>query len=153
MTRPGLAVAVGSVGLLVAGRVLGVVELFIAGAAGLGLVAIALVAVLRPPPVLDLVRTVRPSRVHAGTASRVELRVANHGPRRSPVVTLCDGVTGTAGARLLLGRLAVGRLGGGHLPAAHRATRHRPHRSARDRDRRSVRPGAATHPGRHRPPS
>ena len=108
MTRPGLAVAVGSVGLLVAGRVLGVVELFIAGAAGLGLVAIALIAVLRPPPVLDLVRTVRPSRVHAGTASRVELRVANHGPRRSPVVTLCDGVTGTAGARLLLGRLSSG---------------------------------------------
>ena len=46
--------------------------------------------------------------MHAGTASRVELRVANHGPRRSPVVTLCDGVTGTAGARLLLGRLSSG---------------------------------------------
>jgi uncharacterized protein (DUF58 family) len=109
VTRPGLAVAVGSVALLVTGRILGIVELFIAGTAGLALVAIALVAVLRPPPSLDIERTVRPSRVHAGTASRVELRVANHGHRRSPVVTLCDGVTGTAGARLLLGRLAPGR--------------------------------------------
>jgi uncharacterized protein (DUF58 family) len=108
VTRPGVAVAVGSVGLLVAGRVFGVAELFIAGTAGLALVVVALVAVLRPPPTLDLTRTVRPSRVHAGTASRVELRVANQGPRRSPVVTLCDGVTGTAGARLLLGRLAPG---------------------------------------------
>jgi uncharacterized protein (DUF58 family) len=108
VTRPGLAVAIGAVGLLVAGRVLGVVELFIAGTAGIALVGVALVAVLRPPPTLDLARTVRPARVHAGTASRVELRVANQGPRRSPVVTLCDGVTGTAGARLLLGRLAPG---------------------------------------------
>jgi uncharacterized protein (DUF58 family) len=105
VTRPGVAVAIGSVGLLVAGRILGVVELYIAGVAGLGLVAVALLVVLRPPPALEVVRSVRPSRVHAGTASRVELRVANRGPRRSPVVTLADGVTGTAGARLLLGRL------------------------------------------------
>jgi uncharacterized protein (DUF58 family) len=108
VTRPGVAVALGSLGLLAAGRILGVVELYIAGAAGIGLVAIALIAVLRPPPSLEVTRAVRPSRVHAGTASRVELRVGNRGPRRSPVVTLSDGVTGTAGARLLLGRLRHG---------------------------------------------
>ncbi|MEJ7583192.1 MAG: DUF58 domain-containing protein [Acidimicrobiales bacterium] len=88
-----------------AGRLHGVPELYVAGTAGLFLVGVSAVVVARAPVRLELERSVRPGRVHAGTASRVELSMVNRGGRRSPVLNLHDPVTGTTGARLLLAPL------------------------------------------------
>ncbi len=120
LTRAGVLVASGSLVLVVSGRVLGIPELFVLGAAGLLLVAVAVVLVLRGRSELAVVRTVRPARVHAGTPSRVELAISNRARGtgvargtgqaggRSPVVSLHDPVSGTAGATLLVAPLTPG---------------------------------------------
>jgi len=109
LTRSGRLVAIASLGLLVTGRVLGIGELFVGAAAGLVLVGVAVVIVLRGRSGLQCERSVRPGRVHAGTASRVELAIANRSRARSPVVALHDPVTGTAGASLLVAPLGPGQ--------------------------------------------
>ncbi len=128
LTRAGTLVTAGSLVSLAAGRVLGIAELFVLGAAGALLVVVAVVLVLRGRSDLRIERTVRPARVHAGTPGRVELTITNDAPGtgvapgtgqaggRSPVVALHDPVTGTAGASLLVAPLA----GGEQVVAAYR---------------------------------
>lgn len=101
-TRTGVLVALGSVALVVTGRLFGLTELYAIGAA-LGLLALVCglwVALRR----LDLVvtRAVRPSRVHVGGPCTVEIQTRNRSARPTPVLRLLDPVTGTAGADLLL---------------------------------------------------
>jgi uncharacterized protein (DUF58 family) len=80
-------------GLAVTGRALGVLELFVLAAGGLGLVVVAVASVLlRGRVTLDGSRRLVPTRVHAGADSRVELSIRNRGERISPVVTLRDAV-------------------------------------------------------------
>src|SRR6478609_787927 len=109
VNRQGWVVVLASVGLLIAGRLLGLLELFLLGTAGLVLVAVALVIVARTRPRLAVQRLLHPPRVHAGTPSRVELSVRNAGSRRTGVLRLHDPVTDTAGAELLLGPLESGK--------------------------------------------
>lgn len=108
MTRPGWTL--GGVGLafLVAGRILGTLELYLLGTAALALLigAVAYVRLVRLSLSVD--RELHPPRVHAGSPSRVELVVRNDGRRRSPAVALRDAVSGTRGARLRVGPLAAG---------------------------------------------
>jgi uncharacterized protein (DUF58 family) len=86
---------------VVAGRVLGLVELYVIGAILLSLALLAvLVAVMRPLR-LAVGRTVSPARLHVGSVGRVELAVRN-GSMKTPVMELVDNVEGTAGARLLV---------------------------------------------------
>ena len=95
-----MALAAGA--LVVLGRILGLPELYAVGAAIglLGLVCAAWVA-WRDVDVV-VTRSVRPSRVHAGNPSTVEVQVRNRSKRSTPVLRLRDPVTGTAGADLLL---------------------------------------------------
>ncbi len=109
VNRQGWIVVLASLGLLIAGRLLGLLEMFLLGTAGLLLVGVAVVIVARPQPRLAVRRTLHPPRVHAGTPSRVELTARNAGSRRTGVVRLHDPVTDTAGAELLLGPLESGR--------------------------------------------
>ncbi|MCA1692073.1 MAG: DUF58 domain-containing protein [Acidimicrobiales bacterium] len=93
LTRRGWALVSGSLALAALGRVLGVLELFVLAAGGLGLVGVAVVTVLlRRRTELEGTRRLVPARVHAGNDSRVELIVANRGSRTSPVVTMRDSV-------------------------------------------------------------
>lgn len=126
LTRSGVIVVLASAVALITGRVFGLLELFVAGTAGLALVALGAALVLRTPSRLGLDRAVRPARVHAGTASRVELAVTNLGPRSSPVIALHDPVTGTSGARLLLAPLVPGETvtAAYRLPTEHRGIVH-----------------------------
>lgn len=105
LTRQGWFVAGVAAGSIVAGRLLGPIELYLIGAAlaVLLLGAVLYIRTLR----LDLAveRHLHPPRVHAGTPSRVEVRVRNHGRRNTPVLALHDAVSGTRGAHLLLGPL------------------------------------------------
>jgi uncharacterized protein (DUF58 family) len=105
LTRQGWLAAGGGLGLVVTGRLLGVLELFLLGTAALGLVVLAVAQVAITRLQLEVSRDLSPPRVHAGTPSRVELRVRNRASRRTPVLRLFDPVSGTRGAELLLAPL------------------------------------------------
>lgn len=92
LTRQGGLVTAGSIALVLAGRLFGIFELFVVGAAGVALVVGAAVAVGLTRLRLDVSRELRPPRVHAGASSTVELRVHNAGRRRSPLLHLRDAV-------------------------------------------------------------
>src|SRR4051812_16767183 len=99
LTRRGWALVSGSVVLASAGRTLGVIELYVLAAGGVGLAGMAVVSVLvRRRITLVGGRRLVPNRAHAGGDSRVELEVTNDGARRSPVIFLRDTVTPERGA-------------------------------------------------------
>ena len=100
LTRQGWLVAAGAAVLVLAGRMLGVFELFVLGVAAAALVALAVAVVVLVRLRLEVTRFISPPRVHAGTPSRVELRVRNRGEKRTPVLRLLDPVSGTRGADL-----------------------------------------------------
>lgn len=108
VTRTGWAALAAGVGLLVAGRVTDLIELTFAGAAAVALVLLALVSVRLMRVRIDVAREVHPVKVHAGTTTRVELRVANRSSRRTPVLRLRDPVAGTRGALVNLAPLPAG---------------------------------------------
>ena len=105
LTRQGWLVTGGAVGLVAAGRMLGVLELFVAGAALAALVAFSVIAVRVARVKLSVVRTVSPPRVYAGNPSRVELAIHNGGGGTTPVLRVFDPVTATRGADLLVSPL------------------------------------------------
>jgi uncharacterized protein (DUF58 family) len=109
LTRQGWLAAATAVACLVAGRLLGPLELYLIGAALTALVLGAMVYLRLLHLNLAVERQLHPPRVHAGTPSRVDLRVHNRGRRRTPVLALRDAVSGTRGAHLLLGPLAPGK--------------------------------------------
>jgi uncharacterized protein (DUF58 family) len=115
-------VAGGAVALIAGGRMLGVLELFIIGAAAGALVIASIAIVVLSRMRLAVGRNVTPPRVYAGSASRVELSIRNDGDRMSPVLRLFDPVSGTRGADLLLSPLEpdVVNRAAYRLPTDHR---------------------------------
>ena len=105
LTTTGWSVAIGSIALIVVGRLLGIFELFLLGAGGTALVVAALLRVATVRLRVDVTRDLQPARVHAGTPSRVELRVRNQSGRRTPVLTLRDPVGRGRTARVVLAPL------------------------------------------------
>ncbi|HEX4867801.1 MAG TPA: DUF58 domain-containing protein [Acidimicrobiales bacterium] len=106
LTRQGWLVALGAVALVVAGRTLGVSELFALGLATVILLVIATLLVGTARLDLEVGRAVHPLRVQVGTPTRVELTVRNRRATTTPVLRLRDAVTGTRGADLLVAPLA-----------------------------------------------
>jgi uncharacterized protein (DUF58 family) len=106
LTTTGWGVAVGSMALIIVGRLLGIFELFLLGAGGGALVVLALVRVATLRLRVDVARELHPARVHAGTPSRVELRVRNRSGMRTPVLTLRDPVGRGRTARVVLAPLS-----------------------------------------------
>jgi uncharacterized protein (DUF58 family) len=104
------------VGIVLVGRMFGVIELYIVGAAIAALVIVSLLYVRFASLRLRIGRSVSPSRVHAGDATRVEVSATNVNNRRSPLIKLRDPVGGTRGALLHLAPLA----GGATARAAYR---------------------------------
>ncbi len=90
LTRRGWAVVGTSVVFVIAGRLLGIPELFALAVVGLGLIAGAVVYVRYARWDLEATREVRPPQVHAGGNGRVELSVRNVSGRRSPVLSARD---------------------------------------------------------------
>lgn len=105
LTTTGWSVTVGSMALVLVGRMLGIYELFLLGAAGAALVLAAGIRVATMRPRVEVIRELHPARVHAGTPSRVELRVHNRGRARTPVMTLRDPVGRGHTARVVLAPL------------------------------------------------
>jgi uncharacterized protein (DUF58 family) len=106
LTRKGwLSLGVALTFVLV-GRVIGRPELYVLGATIGLLVGCAALYVRMTPLSIDVARELHPPRVHAGSPSRIDLRVRNLGRLRSPVLDLRDGVSGTRGANLIVPPLA-----------------------------------------------
>ncbi|MDP8936408.1 MAG: DUF58 domain-containing protein [Actinomycetota bacterium] len=110
LTRRGWALIAGSVLMAVAGRLLGVVELYVLAAGGAVLVVSGVVLVVTRSFDLDASRHLYPPRVHAGDDSRVELVIRNRGRSRTPVLALQDALGGgPRRARFLLPPLGPGQ--------------------------------------------
>jgi uncharacterized protein (DUF58 family) len=114
---------VASVAALITGRLLGLIDVFIAGA---GLVVCLVISfgyvrMIRPTVVAS--RRVQPPRVHAGGSSRVELALVNRGDHRTPVLGVRDPFDrGARWARFLVAPLARGEVARAayRLPTEHR---------------------------------
>jgi uncharacterized protein (DUF58 family) len=107
LTRKGWLALFAALAFFVAGRLVGRPELYVLGSTIGLLVAGAAVYVRMTPLSIDVARELHPPRVHAGTPSRIDLRVRNLGRLRSPVLNLRDGVSGTHGANLIVPPLSA----------------------------------------------
>ena len=107
-TRSGWGLTVAAVGVVLAGRVFGLIELYLIGVVLLVLVGAALAFTALTPLRLEVGRSVRPARVHVGDPSQVLLTMRNDGRRSTPVLGLHDAVRGTPGASLLAAPLERG---------------------------------------------
>src|SRR5262245_24238987 len=116
LTRAGWGVLLAGGVAFAAGFLFGLPELIVLGMTLVlllvGAAALTLLTSLR----LEVVRTLHPDKVHAGQASRVEVLVRNRGRHRTPVLRLRDGVSGTAGAEILVAPLEPA----GRVRAAYR---------------------------------
>jgi uncharacterized protein (DUF58 family) len=95
----GLAGAV----MVVLGRLLGIVEVFVLGVGLLTVVVSCVVIVARTKLEVLATRVLRPPRVHAGSPGRVDLRLLNTGDQRGPVIELRDPVGSDQVASVLVG--------------------------------------------------
>ena len=104
-------VAGGAVVFALAGRLLGITELFALAAAALVLVFASFAYVRTTRFSLEAIRDVKPPRVYAGSSSRVELSVKNTSGRRSPVLSARDPFDGgRRWARFLMAPLSPGEV-------------------------------------------
>lgn len=105
-TRQGIVVAISAVLAVVAGRLFGVLELYLIGAAMALASLVGLIVVVVRRPRVDVHRWIRPSVLTAGDVGRVEVLVQQIGRGRSPGFELIEpvGLTRTA-------RMAVAPLG------------------------------------------
>jgi uncharacterized protein (DUF58 family) len=108
LTVQGWIVALVAVALVAAGRLFGIVELYLLGAGAAGLVIGGAVTVWRTRLRLDIERSLHPPRVHAGSPSRVQLTITNRGKRRSPLLTLIDPVGDGRSASVVVAPLRPG---------------------------------------------
>lgn len=104
LTRSGVSAVAAAAALFAAARVFGLVELFVMGVAVAGLVVGTALWVRFRSVDIEVRRTIRPRRIHAGDPSTVDVGLHNR-IRTSPVLRVHDPVTGTRGARLTLAPL------------------------------------------------
>ncbi len=132
-TRRGWWLVGGAAVALLTGRLLGIPELYVTGAAMLLVLAAAIALVLLRPPELAASRRLTPGRLQCGQAGRVDLHLENRGRWRSPVVVARDpfdggrrwarfrvapidaGQGGTAAYRVPTDRRGVFQLGPMHI--------------------------------------
>jgi uncharacterized protein (DUF58 family) len=105
LTRRGWLVTAGALALALAGRLLGVIELYVMAAGTWALVGVAMATVVGRPVRIEARRSLHPGHVQAGDESRVDLVVTNAGGP-TPVLELRDPVGGgPRRARLFLAPL------------------------------------------------
>jgi uncharacterized protein (DUF58 family) len=110
LTRRGGTVLGAALGLLVAGRLLGSLELTMLGITALALLGCSVLWVGRRREVLGVERTVRPVRVQAGSDARVDLEITNRGQRPNAQIAITDSFDdGRRVARFLVPSLQRGQ--------------------------------------------
>lgn len=120
-TRNGYTALAGAVAALAIGRVFGIDELFVVGAALAAAVGLALLTVRLVVPKVSVERWAHPTVLTVGDIGRVDLLVRNDGRWRAPAFDLTEpvGPRNTA-------HLAIATLGAGHqVSAGYRVPAHR----------------------------
>lgn len=107
-TRQGWAALGAGFGAVVAGRVFGLLELYVIGTALVVALALAMLTVRRPLPRLQVQRALRPALVAVGEPARVDLVVTNRAALPSPRLKLWEPVGDKGGAPMQLAPLASG---------------------------------------------
>ncbi|MCP3987741.1 MAG: DUF58 domain-containing protein [Actinomycetia bacterium] len=120
-TRAGLGLIITTIACVIAGRVLGLLELFVLAA--MGAAALILAAIYTSTVRLDLGvgRSATPARLRAGSPARVDLVLHNRGRRGTPVISAHDSVQDARGAALMLAPIRSG----GEARIAYRLPTHR----------------------------
>lgn len=112
ITRQGVSVCVAAVAAIVVGRVFGIVELYVIGAACFVAVIAAVVAVWTRRPRIEASRWIHPSLLVAGDTGRVDIAIEHQGRVRSTPFVLEEAVQRTNTedhvARLPMSALAAG---------------------------------------------
>ena len=121
-TRHGWAAAVAAVATVVAGRLFGVLELYVVGAALLAAAIVAVLVVNRPLPTLRVRRLARPATVAAGEPARVDLQLLNDGRTRTPRLRVWEPVGERGGAPMQMAPLPPGEVAAAayRVPTARR---------------------------------
>lgn len=110
LTRRGWTLSGAASGLVVAGRLLGTVELSVLGVLTLSLLFVAWLWVRSRPYPVRVDRTVHPHRVHVGGDARVDIEVDAPGPPDAPQLLLTDVFDGgRRAARFLVPALKRGQ--------------------------------------------
>ncbi len=110
LTRRGWTLAGAASGLIVAGRLLGAVELSVLGVITVSLLFAAWLWVRSRRRVVRVDRSVHPHRVHVGGDARVDIEVDDPGPADSPQLMLTDVFDGgRRAARFLVPSLRRGQ--------------------------------------------
>lgn len=104
LTRNGWIMAASGALLALAGRIFGVYELFVVGAATAGLVVVAAVWAGSIRLKVQVTRSVKPLRVHSGQRATADVVITNVGARTA-VLRIVDPVSSTIGADMLIGPL------------------------------------------------
>lgn len=115
-TRAGWSAALAAAVAFVAGRVFGLVELYMAGTALVTALVVALVSVSRGGRTLTADRVAEPPVAEVGDEARAALTVQNRSVWRTPVLRLWDAVGDDAGVPMRLAPLRRGR----HATATYR---------------------------------
>ncbi|MGH1494101.1 MAG: DUF58 domain-containing protein [Acidimicrobiales bacterium] len=120
-TRAGLGLLLIGIALVIAGRLLGILELYLLAA--MAIIASVMAAIYTASTRLDLSinRLATPSRLRAGSPARIDLTMRNRAGRSTPVLSAHDQVQGGRGAAVLLAPLA----GGKEAKIAYRLPTHR----------------------------
>lgn len=123
-TRQGWTILAGSAIALVVGRVFGILELFVIGAALTVAVGVAVLIVRLRAPRLDVHRWIHPSVLTVGDTGRVDLSIENEAGLRSPRVRLSEPVGRQNSAQLSIDPLLPGEEvhAGYAVPATRRGT-------------------------------
>jgi uncharacterized protein (DUF58 family) len=123
LTRRGQALLAAAVLLALSAFLFGIKELYPVAVAALALLAVCRAWIASQEWDVRITRHVRPARVPLGTTARVELAVANHGSRPSPILAARDPFDGgRRWARFLIAPLEPGevRWAAYSLPTAQR---------------------------------
>ena len=107
-TRHGWAMVVAAAAAIAAGRLFGLMELFVVGVALVAVFVLAVFTVNRPLPRIDVRRIARPTTVSVGEPARVDLQVANRSHTRTPRLKLWEPVGDKGGAPMQLAPLGAG---------------------------------------------
>lgn len=88
---------VASLSILAVGRLLGVSELTVAGSTGIALTATGTIWIYIRQINIDVVRTVSPKRIHAGSSINITLEISNRGRSSTPLLQSFDELKSTFG--------------------------------------------------------
>jgi uncharacterized protein (DUF58 family) len=122
ITRHGWTAIVAAAACFAIGRVFGLIELYVLGSGIVIALLVAVIAVQRRLPPLNVRRIVSPSMVSVGEPARVDIQLANLGRQSSPYLQLWEPVGSNGGAPMQLAKLGPGQAAGAayRVPTARR---------------------------------